>query len=358
MPMQTFRQPSTSSLDRTQSDPTASETTPKIGFKWKKEKLSKDLICNLSGKSANPDGSKRKNKEPDIPVAFFSHLKNVTIYEPNLTRVDIEDPKGLEVVLLLSAAVIKDVFFSNMKEAFNISETPRQRSGSAAQRNSPPTHVNGVRVPTSQQLPSQNQQQQYQNYHPQDSGRPALYVQTNNARPPPTDPRSQWEIDLETHRLKKQVEHEERARKKSEQAEMKRVKQMLEAEEKEGRRKQAEIDKETDRLRREYAAEQRRLEQRMPQPPLPPRQQVPARHSAPIVQQPYQRPPQQPYSNRYLPPGPNPQYLFAPHQQQPQQSGRRSAEPMLKPKRSSFFQFMTSSADDGQRLHKKQSSIW
>jgi len=359
MPMQTFRQPSTSTLDRTQSDPTASETTPKIGFKWKKEKLSKDLICNLSGKSMNPDGSKRKNKEPDIPVAFFSHLKTVTIYEPNLTRVDMEDPKGLEVVLLLCAAVIKDVYFSNMKEAFNISETPR-RSGSGGQRNSPPALVNGARVPPSQHLPSQNPHQQNGRHHHrhQDAGRPSLHVQTSDPRPPPTDPRSQWEIDLETHRLKKQVEHEEKARKKAEQAEMKRVKQMLEAEERETRRKQADIDKETDRLRREYAAEQRRLEQRTPHPPLPPRQNMPSRHSAPIAQQPYQRPQQQPYSNHYLPPGPDPQYLYAPQQQQ-QRSGRRSAEPTLKPKRSSFFQFMTSNGgEEGGRLHKKQSSIW
>jgi len=356
MPMQTFRQPSTSTLDRTQSDPTASETTPKIGFKWKKEKLSKDLICNLSGNSANPDGSKRKNKEPDIPVAFFSHLKNVTIYEPNLSRVDMEDPKGLEVVLLLSAAVIKDVYFSNMKEAFNISETPRQRSGSGGQRNSPPILVNGAQVPTSQHLPSQNQQHQHGRHHHHDTGRPPLHVQTTNPRPPPTDPRSQWEIDLETHRLKKQVEHEEKARKKAEQAEMKRVKQMLEAEEREARRKQADIDKETDRLRREYAAEQRRHEQRISQPPLPPRQSVPSRHPAPDVRQAYQRPPQQPYRNHYLPPGPDPQYLYA--SGPGGQSGRRSAEPMLKPKRSSFFGFMTGNVDERPRLHKKQSSIW
>ena len=70
MPQQTFRQPSASTLDRTQSDPTVSEATPKIEFKWKREgKLSKDLLCNLSGKTRNPDGSKRRNKEPDIPVS-------------------------------------------------------------------------------------------------------------------------------------------------------------------------------------------------------------------------------------------------------------------------------------------------
>ena len=39
-------------------------------------------------------------------------MRELTIYEPNLQRVEMEDPKGLEVVLLLSAVVIKDLYFS------------------------------------------------------------------------------------------------------------------------------------------------------------------------------------------------------------------------------------------------------
>ena len=127
MPQQSFRQPSNSALDRTQSDPTASETTPKIKFKWKKEgKLSREYVCSLSGKSTNPDGSKRKNKEPDITIALFKHLKEITLYEPNLNRVDMEDPKGLEVVLLLSSIVIREVYNAHIKEVFNITEIPKE----------------------------------------------------------------------------------------------------------------------------------------------------------------------------------------------------------------------------------------
>lgn len=121
MPVQSFRTPSASTLDRTQDDPLASEITPKICFKWKKDsKLSKDLVCFLSGVSTNPDGSKKKNKEPDITVAIFRALKEITFYEPNLQRVELEDMKGFEVVLLLGAAILRDVYFGQIKDTFNI----------------------------------------------------------------------------------------------------------------------------------------------------------------------------------------------------------------------------------------------
>ena len=96
MPQQTFRQPSASALDRVQSDPTASENTPKLEFRWKKDgKLSKDYVCTLSGRSSYPDGSKKKSKEPDITIGIFKSLKELTIYEPNLSRVDV----GLDNIL-------------------------------------------------------------------------------------------------------------------------------------------------------------------------------------------------------------------------------------------------------------------
>ncbi|MCJ1281846.1 hypothetical protein MMC26_001169 [Xylographa opegraphella] len=371
MPMQTFRQPSTSALDRTQSDPTASEITPKINFKWKKDgKLSKDLICNLSSKSTNADGSKRKHREPDIPIAYFRHLRQVTVYEPNLSRVEMEDPKGLEVVLLLSAAVIRDVYFGSMKEVFNITEAPK--NSATGRRTSSPIGVLAAaqnRVPSSQQLPSQKPLRYLSPDSPPLPGnRPPLRVETSEPRPPPTDPRSQWEIDAETARLKKQVEHEEKERKRAERAETKRVKAMLEAEQKEARRKQAEIDKETDRLRREYAAEQRRMEQQEQRPNLPPRQNLPPRHSAPIYQQPYQQPPpqqqyqqyqqyQQPYVQA---PGTGGQYL-QPYglPGNPTTSGSSNiSQSALRPSRSNFFGLRSHSDDNGQKLAKKQSSVF
>lgn len=257
MPQQSFRQPSNSIVDRTQNDPTASETTPKVSFRWKKDgKLSKDYVCYIAGKSTNPDGSKRKNKEPDIPISLFRQLQEITLYESNLSRIEMEDPKGLEIVLLLGAIVIREVYSSQMQEAFNITEAS--------------IHVPNIREPTSPRpqppgLPSRA------TYQPPQISSPQSFEQNQNhsVRPPPTDPRSQWELDAETARLKKQVEKEERERKRADHAETKRVKKMIEAEEREAarlkaerdRKKQAEIDRETERLRREFEAERMRAQQ-------------------------------------------------------------------------------------------------
>ncbi len=261
MPQQSFRKPSASALDRTQSDPTASETTPKLGFRWKKDcKLSKDYVCSLSGKSTNPDGSKRKNREPDITIALFRHLKEITIYEPNLSRVDMEDPKGLEVVLLLGAIVIREVFNSNMRETFNITESSRRNSAENAPHTSP---LNA----------SSNPPPPPRRHHHSSStavGHPPTKQQATS-RPPPTDPRSQWELDAETVRLRKAVEHEERERRRVEHAETKRVKRMLAEEERKAREKQKDVDRETERLKKLYGKHPQQLSSRPPQPP--------ARHS-------------------------------------------------------------------------------
>jgi len=229
MPTQSFRTPSHSHLDRSQNDPTISEFTPKLALKWKKDgRLSKDLGCYLSSRSLNPDGSKNKHKEPDITIAILKSLKEVTIYEPNMARVDVEDLKGFEVALLLGAVVIRDVYFGAMKETFNIAG---RRKNSAPS----PTHATSSTTP---------------------SAPPAVRRTTIPSLPeprvPPTDPRSQWEIDQETERLRRQAALEERQRKQQEEAEQRQIKQMLEAEEKERRRRQAEVDAETERLRRLY----------------------------------------------------------------------------------------------------------
>ena len=257
MPQQSFRQPSNSSIDRTQSDPTASEITPKVNFRWKKDgKLSKDYICSIAGRSTNPDGSKRKNKEPDIPISLFRQLREITLYESNLSRIDMEDPKGLEVVVLLSSIVIREVYNGHMQEAFNIAD--------AAIR------VPNIKEPTSPKVSSSALPPRTPQHQPQSaSHRPSLQVQTHDTRPPPTDPRSQWELDAETARLKKQLQREEHERKRAEHAETKRVKKMVEAEEREAarlkaendRQKRAEIDRETERLRREFEAEQVQAQQ-------------------------------------------------------------------------------------------------
>lgn len=132
IPQVTFRTPSASTLDRTQNDPAADTTTPRVNFVWRKEgRYGKDMTCYLTGKSTDLLGKKaKKSKEPDIAVALFTMLKEMTIMEPNLYRIEIEDYKGLEVALLLSAAVIRDIFIHNQREAFNIVDpVGRKNSG-------------------------------------------------------------------------------------------------------------------------------------------------------------------------------------------------------------------------------------
>ncbi|KAL8810155.1 MAG: hypothetical protein Q9200_002808 [Gallowayella weberi] len=368
MPQQSFRQPSVSSIDRTQSDPTASETTPKLRFKWKKDgKLSKDYVCSLSGKNTNPDGSKRKNREPDITLSIFKNLKEITMYEPNLTRVEMEDPKGLEVVLLLSAIVIREVYNGSMRDTFNIPDIPRRLSGENAPRKN---SYERTRKHRTEILPPQA---------PPQSSPPALpiRVQTPNSRPPPTDPRSQWEIDAETARLKQQVEREEHQRRHAEHAETKRIKKMLEEEERTARLQQLEVEKETERLKRQFEKEQRQAQKKknptttttttiapsLPARPMPnPRPNpifTPLNYPPPPVQRPHSANPYRPAASPYLqsPPGINASssaFFHGPSSSnlRPPDHGRRVGS---KP---SFFGLLGHSDPSGQRLSKKQSAVF
>lgn len=329
LPSQTFRTPSGSALDRSQNDPSVSENTPRVGLRWKRDsKLNKDLVCYQSGKALNPDGTKSKYKEPDITIAIFRDQKEVTLYEPNLTRVDIEDVKGLEVVLLLGAAVIRDVYFGEMKEVFNLT-TGRQTSGYDGTTPSTPSRLMLGPSPT--------------------SPAPTPGMPARDPRVPPTDPRSQWELDAETARLKQQFAEEERQRKKREEGEELRVRQMVEAEEREARRKQAEIDAETERLRKLYGAPQR------------PQSHPSRRHSSDPRQS---QPPPLPIQHHY--PSPT---AWGSYNAGPYMSGANAQSSFLSPNpeqnqrlknKSSIFSFgrRTSGDQDGGKLSKKRSSVF
>jgi len=317
MPQYTFRTPSVSALDRQQNDPAADATTPKVRFVWRREgKLSKDLTCFLIGKSTDTQSKKKGGKEPGIVVAIFSAYRNLSIYEPNLHRVEMEDYKGLEIVLLLSATVIRDIYCGQMKDCFNVGEAPRRNSGGGGGLLKPKLSsplLNIQASASSSQLPAQPPPTGPSAAVNGLYGRPVesrmnIPSNQNPVPPPPADPRTQWEIDAETTRLRKQAEAERRVeeqrrkeREKADATEAKRMQKIYEVEEKERRRKQAEIDKETARLRKQYG-DQSGL---MP-PAKPP---LPERHSAPGVFQ--QMNPSGWFS---APQGPPPQQL---QQQQP-----------------------------------------
>jgi len=357
MPQRTFRQPSSSALDRTQSDPAACETTPKLKFSWRRDgKLSKDLVCFLCGKTTNIDGTKAKNKEPDITISIFKSLKEITLYEPNLYRVEMEDFKGLEVVLMLGAVVIRDVFFGQLNQAFNVSDPPSIVSASGGRKATPPQQ------PAAQAAANGNSSP---NGRPE---RPRITIPQRETRPPqepPLDPRTQWEIEAENARLRKQQEVEARERKKREEEDEKLAKKILEAEEKAARKKQAELDKETERLRKKYGREEQEYrQQQASRPSIPPR---------PSVQQ--QHPPHPSHQHHAsVPQGPSP-YLSVPgvygrtqsmvqflqprpHSTTAMTGARPSGAPppQLQQKRSSFFGLLKSSEDN--KLSKKRSSMF
>jgi hypothetical protein len=265
MPETSFRTPSASNLDRGRDDPSSLAITPKINFTWRKEsKLSKDLTCYMTGKSTDTE-KKKSRKDPDIAIALWRSMREMTIYESNLGRVDIEDPKGLEVVLLLSAVVIKDLYFSSkdrMAEVFNISDAgPRKLSIGGRKLSSPPQMYPTVPPPGSMapavQPPTSNDVKR--NSLPRLQTTPPMGTAP---RPPPmADPRAQWELDAETARLRAQAETEKRAadrlrreREKADEAERRRLQRMVEDEQREAQRKQADIERETERLRRLYGA--------------------------------------------------------------------------------------------------------
>lgn len=253
MPQYTFRTPSSSVLDRAGNDPAADPSTPQINFVWKRDGK-KDMHCYLTGKSTDKGKKKKGGKEPDIQIAIFSGMRDLTIYEPNLHRVEMEDYKGLEVVLLLSATVIRDIYCGLKKDCFNVGEAPRKNSIGVGIRRKPSTAFllsNG----NGPSPPPRPQDQHLSNISA--SSRP--YLQKTNSGPPATDPRTQWEIEAETARLRKETEAEKRQvdahRRellKRDEEEAKRLKKMLEAEDKERRRRQAEVDRETERLRKQY----------------------------------------------------------------------------------------------------------
>lgn len=366
MPQDVFRMPSASSLDKGSSDPSSLPTTPKINFVWRKEgKLSKDLTCFMTGRST--DTKKKSNrKDPDIAIGLWRQMRELTIYEPNLSRIDMEDPKGLEVVLLLSAVVIKDLYFSSkdqLRDMFNVSDSPVRKLSAGGRRLShsksyavvadvPPASAS---YPPPQVPPSQGQPAIRTANDAKRNSLPKLQTpaSASTAKPPPmADPRAQWELDAETARLKAEADREQREaarrrreREKADEAEARRLQKLMEAEEREAQRKRAEVDRETERLRRMYGVkplpqqDARRPQANTSRPQQPPR---PVMGSNGLYTQPSAS-----ASGVYMSGGAgNPSSLNVPGKQ-------------MHKKKSSFFGLRSHSDDGGQqRLSKKSSAMW
>lgn len=240
MPERTFKLPSASKLDQETGSNEVSDLSPKILFHWKRDgRLNKDMTCYMSGKSVGG----KKSKEPDITVAMYRSEKQgdaLSIYEPNMARVEVEDRKGLEVVLLLSAVVVRDLHFAPRQNPFNIASVGMAPAAGARRGSRPlapppndPTLVSGAlgNVPVAPP-----------------------------ARPPPSsNAAKQAEIEAETRRLQAMVAEEERQRRerlvRQEEEQTRRMLQREQEEEAQRRWRQAEVDAETERLRREYGVQ-------------------------------------------------------------------------------------------------------
>lgn len=282
LPVQTFRQPSASELDREHGGLPPPDLMPRVMFRWKKDsKLSKDMTCYMCGKNLGG----RKNKEPDITIAMFKNTTRrdgesvITIYQPNLHRVEVEDTKGLELVLLLGAEVIKDLYLSPKVDVFNVGGGGSPVGLAGRRKNSKPTSTPPGGMPIMSGAVATNA-------GPSGSG--GQFIAANAIRHPDTisvtasgaakPSPSKADIDAETQRLKALVEREEHERRererqereKREQEEQQRIKRMLEEEEqRERQRREAEIAAETERLRREYGMEGQELPSIVHSPPAP-----------------------------------------------------------------------------------------
>lgn len=336
MPVQSFKMPSASKLDQQKADPTGDILTPKVMFRWKRDsKFSKDMTCYMTGTALG----KQKNKDPDITVALFKQGRNpgLTIYEPNLNRVDVEDRKGLEVALLLGAETIREIYLFPSRESFNMNGAapPNKRKNSRpipAGRGSPPAASSPVTTSDPYAMSGG-----LGNLQPARTTSPTTHAPPASAR--------QASIDAETKRLKDIMDKEERERAQREREEENRVKMMLEQEDKE---RQAEVARETERLRREFGMEGQDYERN--RPALPPRQHGGTSYLQAGPSAPPQRPvsvgPQSALSSWWhgpaMGPGtPPPAQYYQPQAQPKPSSGRRrggsDGSNKIKKKRSVFF---------------------
>ncbi|KAJ6789598.1 hypothetical protein PWT90_09064 [Aphanocladium album] len=215
MPEQTFKPPSASQIDQDGAASGIAELTPKVLFRWKRDsRLSKDMTCYLTGRSFGG----KKSKEPDITVAMYrahKHESTVVIYEPNMARVEVEDRKGLEVVLLLSAEVIRDLYLMPKQNPFNTSGAPVPVGENISTPPPPPAPGSSRPPPPAQAayasgalggggggggpLPGPP------------PGPPPGGPRPGASSPSRRDPQQQAAIDAETKRLQAMVAEEERA---------------------------------------------------------------------------------------------------------------------------------------------------
>jgi hypothetical protein len=214
LPRASFLHPTASQLDTTYHPPSSELLT----FRWRRTGglvTKPQLQCVLV--------SNGKGDEPDLAVAMYYGVGDkagkgeLVVYEGNFRRVDTMDLKGLEMVLVVSARVVNDVWFRETASVFNAPHVAAKQRGRGA--SAPiPVAMEGGQGTFSQRFAAQEEKIPFT----------------------PADQAARERIRKEQEEIHRMLAAEEAA---------------------ERRRKQAAIDAETQRLRRVYEQEQRQLHQ-------------------------------------------------------------------------------------------------
>lgn len=219
--------------------------------------------ANLPTPSGGASTKKAGANEPDIPIAMFTSLGDkrgvgeITIYQSNLKRVEVEDLKGLEVVLLLSAMAIGDIWFLPTNTIFNLNPPIRGGAGgtSRGRKNSfplanPPLPAVTISVPQPQVSP------QPPTTSPQHGKRPAKASFAARFQQQEQSHQRRHSTPGEDGEYARRVREEDARRRALAEQEQQQIRRMLAEEEaREQQRRKEEVDRETERLRRLYERE-------------------------------------------------------------------------------------------------------
>jgi hypothetical protein len=248
LPKRSFMFPTSSQLDAGYAPP----VSERMVFRWRKEGgvLSRQqLRCTLVSPGHLPGARGKEKKagatEPDITLCMYSGVgeKNgrgeLVVYESNFRRVDIEDLKGLEMILVLGARVVNDIWFCATAISFNTHAISKKKSFSSSTMLLPPT------PPVS---PSNGLLQAGtfpRGHHQQQQFRPTPSPEKQPPPRPPPPPLPRRDAEAERRRI---------------QAEQDNIRRMLvQEEERERERRRERVEAETVQLRREYEQEQIQL---------------------------------------------------------------------------------------------------
>ncbi|KAA8909963.1 hypothetical protein FN846DRAFT_583727 [Sphaerosporella brunnea] len=223
LPRSSFLPPTKSSIDASYRPPTP-PANELLTFRWKKVgglMTRPQLQCVLA--------SHGKGDEPDLAVAMYYGLGDkagkgeMSVYESNFRRVDCMDLKGLELVLVITARVINDVWWGDVAAAFNSPHVFAKQKGKSAAAPIPETIPKTTATTTTSTTDAQGRSfaQRFTALQSEDK---------ILASPTPEELRVQRKIEKEQEEILRMLLAEEEAEKRRIEAETERLRRMVDAE--------------------------------------------------------------------------------------------------------------------------------